>query len=145
MVGATDPTYLVGLIDAAAGWEARTRDDYASYLGMTAKVWTGSTTLSLQSVFGDAADLKTTPPDGPNWPADLLGRRSHFINCHGADSDDHFYGQEGNTFPVAHDGKLIDGQITPGTVVAAECCYGAQLYDPTGLGGHLVHVVADHV
>jgi hypothetical protein len=135
VVGATDPTYLVGLIDAAVGWETRTRDDYVSYLGMTAKVWTGSTTLSLQGVFGDAHDLQTSPTGGPNWSIDLLGRRSHFINCHGADSDDHFYGQEGHSYPVAHDGKLVDGNVTAGTVVAAECCYGAQLYDPTGVGG----------
>jgi hypothetical protein len=135
VVGATDPSYLVGLVDAAAGWEARTREDYAPYLGMTAKVWTGSTTLSLQGVFGGAGDLQTSPTGGPNWSPALLGRRSHFINCHGADSDDHFYGQEGHSYPVAHDGKLVDGNVTAGTVVAAECCYGAQLYDPIGVAG----------
>ncbi len=135
VVGSTDPAYLVGLLDAAAAWEPGDRQDYASSLGMTAKVWKGSTTLSLQAVFGSAGDLQTCPTGGPNWPSDVLGRRSHFINCHGADCDDHFYGQEGNSYPVAHDGKLVQGHVTHGTVVAAECCYGAQLYAPIGAAG----------
>ena len=36
----------------------------------------------------------------------------------------------GLEYPVAHDAAYIQGKIKSGTVAAAECCYGAELYDP---------------
>jgi len=60
----------------------------------------------------------------------------HFINCHGAEVDPLFYGQKGNDYPVAHDAGRLKGKVAEGTVVAAECCYGAELYDAgTGQAG----------
>ena len=66
----------------------------------------------------------------------MLGARSHFINCHGAPGDFQFYGQSPNDdYPIAHTSTDIQGRVSEGTVVAAECCYGAQLFDPTNVGG----------
>ena len=62
--------------------------------------------------------------------------RLHFVNCHGADTDPHWFGQRGSSYPVAVDADLVASAVTPGTVVAAECCYGAQHYDPSLAGGH---------
>ncbi|HTJ76331.1 MAG TPA: hypothetical protein VL337_13315 [Acidimicrobiales bacterium] len=135
LTAADDPAYLVALLEAAAGWTSRPAADYRDYLGISAKVWEGSTTLSLQNLFGNADDLRLSPTDGPDWPDELLGRRSHFVNCHGAGADPHYYGQEGGSYPIAHDASLIDGRLREGTVAAAECCYGAELYDPALAGG----------
>jgi hypothetical protein len=135
ITGASDPAYLVGLIQTASSWQSRTTDDYRSALGISAKVWEGSTRLSLTNLFGAVQELDLSPAEGPNWPSPLLSRRTHFINCHGAESDSHFYGQEGNAFPVAHDATVVAEHVAEGTVVAAECCYGAQLYDPQQVGG----------
>jgi hypothetical protein len=44
--------------------------------------------------------------------------------------DAYFYGQKGNNYPQAQYSKDLIGKITNATVVAAECCYGAELYDP---------------
>src|SRR5580692_156824 len=43
-----------------------------------------------------------------------------------------FYGQPLGqaVYPDAHLATWIDGRVSAGTVVAAECCYGAELYDP---------------
>ena len=135
LTGADDPTYLLELLDTAAEYESRPKKDYTDYLGISAKVWQGSTRASLKNIFGSSADLKTSPPDGPGWTAAQLRRRSHFINCHGAQADFKFYGQQGSQYPDAHDASLIDGRLAVGTVVAAECCYGAELYDPSVTAG----------
>lgn len=135
VTGASDPKYLLGLLQTAAGYASRPASDYAQCLGISAKVWKGSTGLSLKNVFGSSNDLKTSPADGPNWTAAQLKRRAHFINCHGAPADFHFYGQQAQNYPVAHDASLLDGKLSEGTVVAAECCYGAELFDPAPFGG----------
>lgn len=55
----------------------------------------------------------------------------HFINCHGAPADPQFYGEKKGSFPVAHHSPVLATKISQGTVVTAECCYGAELYDST--------------
>jgi hypothetical protein len=55
------------------------------------------------------------------------------VNCHD-DLDDHRFSGEGpgDTFDTAMDARKLTG-VGKGTVAAFECCYGAQLYDPSGL------------
>jgi hypothetical protein len=130
LVGTRDPAYLVSLLGTAARHKARPRSDYQKYFSVSAEVWKGSTALSLTRIFGDSAAMATSPPRGPNWTPTELARRIHFINCHGSPEDPNFYGQSGNSFPVAHTAKKLVKRIMNGTVIAAECCYGAQLYDP---------------
>src|SRR5512132_3772266 len=134
--GGSDPAYLVGLLQTAATWTSRSLADYSSYLGLSAAVWQQSTALSVGNVFGAGGPLHLSPTEGPNWTDPLLGTRSHFINCHGAPGDFQFYGQSANDdYPIAHTSTDIQGRVSEGTVVAAECCYGAQLFDPTNSGG----------
>ncbi len=131
--GGKDAAYLVGLIDTAAGYTERPAAKYNAYFGLSAKVWAKSTQTSLTAVFGQAAALQQSPPVLFPAPApNGLGALAHFINCHGADSSPQFYGQavdDGPT-PAALDAGQLTGKVTEGTVVAAECCFGAQLYDP---------------
>lgn len=137
VTGGKDAAHLVGLLQVAASAKPRPESDYRDYLGMTAAVWKGSTVLSLRAMFGNADALQLAPPRGPRWDAPLLKARLHFINCHGSPADWRFYGQAGNNFPVAHDATLLGGGLTEGTVASAECCYGAELYDPQLAGGTL--------
>jgi len=128
--GVSDPAYLVSLLGTAARHKTRSRIDYQKYFSVTAEVWKESTSLSLTKLFGSSSAMATSPPKGPTWTPSQLAKRLHFINCHGAPSDPNFYGQKGRNYPVAHSaGKLVK-KIMNGTVVAAECCYGAELYDP---------------
>ncbi len=130
LLGSADPAYLVSLLGTAARHKTRARSDYQKYFSVTAEVWKGSTALSLTNLFGSSDAMATSPPKGPAWTPAQLGRRVHFINCHGAPSDPNFYGQRDNSYPVAHSAKRLKKKIMNGTVIAAECCYGAELYDP---------------
>ena len=135
--GRTDPAYIVELLQTAATWRSRPYDDYSSYLGFSTQTWEKSTRSSLRKVFGTGDDLQLSPPRGWKWPAAKLARRAHFINCHGAAADFHFYGERKSDRyqPVSHTAQWIDGKIAEGTVVAAECCYGSELYDPALASG----------
>ena len=137
LIGARRPALLTRLINAAARSRPRPRADYQSSFGLSAQAWEKSTALSLTNTFGHADDLLTSPPRGPRWSANQLASRIHFINCHGGDSAPEYYGQPPDVeeFPVAHRAPLLKGKVSAGTVVAAECCYGAQLYDPADAGG----------
>jgi hypothetical protein len=138
ITGGSDASYLARLLAISAAYRSRPGSDYADYLGISAKVWQNSTGISLRGIFGTWALLQLSPPKGPRWPAKLLGSRSHFINCHGAPADPHFYGQDDDDFPIAHNANYLDSKITEGTMCAAECCYGAELYDPKATGaGHV--------
>jgi hypothetical protein len=132
VTGATDPQALVAALAFAAKLASRPAGEYDAYLGLGAKVWSASTAQSLRNVFGNDTALQSVPPAHPPW-ADIA-RRAHFINCHGATADPHFYGQQGSKYPVAHDATLLAG-LAEGTVASAECCYGAELYDPALAAG----------
>lgn len=133
--GVANLDYLIRIIEVAIGYKQLQASDYASYLGISAEVWRGSTEMSLTNLFGSAADLQLAPDKGPKWETSLISRRAHFINCHGAVADFHFYGQRGNSFPPSHDASFFNGKIKEGTVVAAECCYGGELYNPNLANG----------
>ncbi len=128
--GSSDPGFLVEQLERAAEWKPLTTKAYSSCFGLSAAEWQKSTTLSLQALFGKAAKPRLSPKEGPKWKGGDLSARAHFINCHGAPSDPQFYGQAGSSYPTAHHSERLAGLVKPGTVVAAECCYGAELYDP---------------
>jgi len=135
LLGVANPAYLVSLLGTAARYRTRARADYQKYFSVSAEVWKGSTALSLTKLFGSGDAMATSPPKGPAWTPAQLGRRVHFINCHGAPSDPNFYGQRGNRYPVAHWAKRLLRRVMNGTVIAVECCYGAELYDPADSDG----------
>jgi len=135
--GVADPTFLLDLLRTASDWQPRDAAEYRRYFAISAKAWQGSTSQSLATVFGSSDDLAIVPPAGPSWPDPHLGRRIHFINCHGKQTDPTFYGQHEKTFPVAETSTQIIDKVTAGTVVAAECCYGAELFPPHPRSGQL--------
>lgn len=133
--GASKPDLLLQLLRASARSKPMPREAYQQSFALSAEVWQGSTRLSVNNTFGDAAPLHLAPPKGPRWAKQDLAPRMHFINCHGASHSPEYFGQRGDDYPVAHRANLLTGKISAGTVVAAECCYGAQLYDPAESDG----------
>jgi len=133
LTGAKKPDYLVRLLQSAAAFTPRPPKDYASYFGLSTRTWRKSTAMSLDEIFGNNARLRLAPPSGPSHPASALRNRSHFINCHGAESDPTFYGEDARSMPPSLTTRALRGKISKGTVVAAECCYGGQLYDSVTL------------
>ena len=62
------------------------------------------------------------------------------MNCHGGDVMADWFGQRDATAPVdvvAMAPEDVDGHVREGTVVVAECCYGAQHVGPADLGGRM--------
>ena len=129
--GGSDASDLVGLLQTAAKWQSSPRAAYEQHLGISTQTWKSSTGSSLKALFGSASDLQVSPPRGPKWTAAQLKRRSHFINCHGAEADFRFYGERKSNGdqPVAHIATRLERKIAKGTVAAVECCYGSELYD----------------
>ncbi|HEV8428232.1 MAG TPA: hypothetical protein VGQ41_10065 [Pyrinomonadaceae bacterium] len=132
------PDYLLGLLETAATWKSLSRSDYDTYLGISADRWRESTSESLKNIFNNDDDLQTSPKKGFKWSLSLMNRRVHFINCHGGDTLPEFLGQhvtDDDDMPVSHQAAFVGvkGRIREGTVVAAECCFGAQLYDPSAV------------
>ncbi len=133
---AKTPEFLVGQLDNAAKFKPGKRADHMPYFGISAQVWEKSTALSLDNIFGkDKVDI--CPPTGTPAVRRRLGPLSHFINCHGSETDPQFYGQHGGSYPVSLTSADVTKSAKPNTVVAAECCYGAQLFDPAFAAGAL--------
>jgi hypothetical protein len=134
--GFADTFYLARLLRTAARCRVRPIARYMAYFGLTAQAWRKSTELSLLNTFGPTA-VHRSPFEGPDWRRSQLGARTHFINCHGGLSSNEFFGQRGESYPVAVEADRLAGKIRSGTVVAAECCYGAQLHDPAITDGDM--------
>jgi Peptidase family C25 len=128
--GATNPDYLVKLIKAAAGFRSRKRTDFMPNFSISAKVWEKSTEQSVKNIFGNKA-IKVCPSTGSPGVRKILFPLTHFINCHGGQVDPQFYGQRGNQYPVSMTSADVAKSASRSTIVAAECCFGAQLYDPS--------------
>jgi hypothetical protein len=135
-VGASDPALLVRLLGIAARHRPRERTLYGDPFALSTKTWQKSTRLSVETLFGKGTKLFTSPPDGPKWTKAQLAPRVHFINCHGNTLTPTYLGEfPEETYFDAHDSALLPAKVTEGTVIAAECCYGAELYDPADADG----------
>jgi hypothetical protein len=79
--------------------------------------------------------MSVSPPAREAIPPARLAPLMHFINCHGGLADPRFYGEDAAGHqPVSMSSTGIAGLIRRGTVAAAECCYGGELYDSVTLG-----------
>lgn len=133
--GADDPAPLIAIIDAARTWIPFAAAHYRRHLTVSTVTWKGSTEETSDRLFG-AVDVRLTPPDGPDWTDDELARPTHFLNLHGATADPRFFGEDlTGAFPVAHEATAVVGRLAPGALCTAECCYGAELFDPVLAGG----------
>lgn len=130
VTGDETPAYLVCLLDTAAIYTPRPAADYKKFLGISTEAWKSSTDVSLNEIFGSSSALKTSPANGPNWTAAQRKPLSHFVNCHGRPANPKFYGDPPPGNDVAHSAEFMDGKICEGTVMTAECCFGAELYHP---------------
>jgi hypothetical protein len=134
ITGAKEPSFLVNQLKAAAKFKRRKRNEYQPHFAISAEVWHKSTEESVGNIFGDNA-VKICPPTKTPAVRKMLAPLVHFINCHGGPVDPHFYGQHGDSYPVSLTSEDVAKGASGNTIVAAECCYGAQLYDPTLANG----------
>jgi hypothetical protein len=133
--GQANLDYVKTLIDDIIKQKQVQKSGYMDYFSVTASVWTKSTQQSIQNIFGNHDKLLICPTAGTGYSKKQLAPLSHFYNCHGGPLDPNFYGQKGSSFPVSLNSTAdLNNKISYGTVVAAECCYGAELSDPSESG-----------
>ena len=138
LTGADEPSYLVKVLATAAKFLCRDPKDYSTHFALTARVWRRSTRKSAIKLFGADAEVFSAPPHGPRWTTEQLAPRIHFINCHGNTVSPNFFGEfPKGTFSTAHSARLLPTKVTKGSVIAAECCYGAELYAPSTAHGQM--------
>ncbi len=131
MPGAKRPDVLLGLIDLAARATSLPRAAYDDYLALSAEIWRRSTRKTVARVFGGEPRLVLCPPHLKRWAAAKLRPRMHLINCHGGEKRGGYIGEsDANVQYAAIRSDSIRGRISRGTVVAAECCFGAQVFNP---------------
>ncbi len=141
--GAASPDYLVKVLRLAAESKPLPREAYADWMGLSARAWSESTTNSVRELFGDTSRLVFSPPKTDRWSPEALAPRLHFINCHGRNCDIAYLGDSGRSGDdrewVALTAPTLRGKVTPGTVVAAECCWGGKVFSPRKSDGAEVH------
>jgi len=72
--GGQDPQYLIGLLKRATTYKSGDAAGYRQYFGISAEIWKESTAMSLETMFGDSAAMKTVPKSSSKWPAAALGQ-----------------------------------------------------------------------
>lgn len=127
----TNIDYLKTVLENAIHHTPVKPDQYKKYFSVSAQVWKKSTQLSLESMFGDASKLLLSPGNTSKYTATQLKAQTHFYNCHGVFNDPRYYGQKGSQYPVALEATGLDKKVSSGTIVAAECCYGADMFEPS--------------
>ncbi len=139
LLGATEPKFLLRLIGKAATWSARAPSAYQPVFGLSTDSWKVSTRLSVGQLGTNGTAVHVSPTEGPVFPVADLRSRTHFVNCHGGDTDPRWYGERRGaaSLPVALEPASVRGKVSRGTVVAVECCYGAQHYRPDLAGGEM--------
>lgn len=107
---------------------------FQQYFSISTKECQVGARLNLENIFGNSTKLYVCPPDGPEWTREQAGKLSHLICCHGRSEDPCFYGfdEENRSYPHAMCSEGMRTVISPGTIMASGCCYGAELYNPKG-------------
>jgi len=132
ITGDNDPSYIIHLIQNSIKWKPLQAAKYEKYFALSVKWWQKSTRTSLDNTFQNNSSLKLSPPAKGSFKKSELGLMAHFFNCHGASRTSEFYGQDNensNAFACFNSG-MLKNKVSYGNVTAAECCYGALLYNP---------------
>ena len=138
LIGDTDPSVLVNQLTTASKAGSLLRASPQPVFAVSAKVWERSTALTVDGLPDVGGTVHCSPTQGPAWTATQIAPSVHVVNCHGGEFDPNWYGQadpDNWTLPTAIAARTLPGLVKPGTVVAAECCYGAAHWPPSAAGG----------
>jgi hypothetical protein len=133
LAGDRDPSWLLDYLKRATGWKPRPAAFYRSAYAVVCDEWKAAGEACMSYLGLPAAELQISPPahDGDATARRRLSRSLHLIKCHGASLDPRFYGQKGASYPEVLFSTTLRGRLEEGTLAAAMCCYGAQVYSPT--------------
>jgi hypothetical protein len=127
-----DPAWLVDYLAGVSAWTPGKGTVFRDVYAVCCDVWKGAGAACVKYIGAPASSLLISPPesDGSSVSRRRLSSRLHMIKCHGSPLDPQFYGQKGDSYPVALLSSSLKRRLKPNTVAAAMCCYGAQVYSP---------------
>jgi len=133
MIEDGDPSWLVDYLATATHWTPETPSTFDKAYTICASPWEAAGEACVEYLGKDASILLVSPPeeDGSAAPQRQLASRLHMIKCHGSPLDPRFFGQRGDSYPTALFSGTLKPRLKPGTVAAAMCCYGAQVFSPS--------------
>jgi hypothetical protein len=147
--GATDPAALLAILEHAIAHAPRPPAELARVFAVSCDAWLGSTTRSVALLGGGRTTVHASPPRASPLARTALARRTHFVNLHGSDTDPDWWGQlrdvRGREQPIdtiAMRPEDVARAVAPGTIAAAECCYGALHAAPSLFDGRVPMGVA---
>lgn len=128
---------FAALIRRSARWAAVAPDRHRDPFCVSTARWQLATSATLAALRGDppgapAPALSAAPPAAAPWPPAELAKPLHLVNLHGASADPSWLGDPG--FAPALSSGDLPGALGAGTVVLAECCFAAELWDPALAG-----------
>jgi hypothetical protein len=131
-LGVANPDPVSRALNTAAKFRPRPSSDYCRYFALSAPEFAPSTKKSIRTVFNKEKDLDVVPPADFTNIGVRFSRLGHFINCHGLPSTSKFYGgpAPGGEATVAMTSEQVAAQAAEEVLVVAQCCFGADLYDP---------------
>lgn len=131
--GKADLAYFSKVVDIAINWKPLTAFP-KNIFSLSTATWNKITDRIVLEALGDKhiSFVSPTRKEG-DWKKAELFSPIHLINCHGADTDARFWGENAKTGemePPSINSNDVNKKIRVGTVVVAECCFGGQLYEP---------------
>ena len=134
--GKGDPATILAALKTAMHWKPQPKSFFSSAHAMSTATWEECGRKMMKQLQFPEKDLQISPPsvDSKNPVRKRLSRTVHMFKCHGADADANFYGED--TVPAATDfivlfSGTLANRAKPGSLVAAVCCYGANVYSPS--------------
>ena len=133
MIEDADPSWLVDYLATAAHWIPEPANTFDKTYAICAAPWKTAGEACVEYLGKEASILLVSPPEEDKFaaPRRQLGSRVHMIKCHGSPLDPRFFGQRGGWYPQALFSGTLKPRLKPGTVAAAMCCYGAQIFSPS--------------
>lgn len=132
VLGDSSPANLIRTMNNIIQIRSSKVANYRNYFAVSMQNKKATTQKVLNNSVGNSAGLYTSPPDGPNWKMSDYQKLLSVVACHGGSDDPKWYGDDGNyNYPVAMSSSLVQGNLPLGVIAGVQCCYGAQLYDPT--------------
>jgi hypothetical protein len=140
LVGLDDEHVLLSQLANATRQAPATAGAPTGVFALSTRTWRVSTQLSVGKLPGATGKVRTCPAEGPAWTGPDLAPLVHLVNCHGGEFEPRWFGENRAgqlNLPVSMDSALLPGLVAPGTVVAAECCYGSSHWPPAAVDGRI--------
>ena len=139
--GADDPAKLIQCLKTSARAKPRSAAEYETYFAVSAQIFQRAACEAVKAIFRQKKRVLLAPPLRLSSLKSHFSKLTHYINLHGMPDKPEFFGQKvkggkpDGPLTRALSSAQVASLAVEGTVVAAQVCYGAQLYDPKLVDG----------